>query len=28
LCEMYGSHAAFFHHSDTPHIVVEDHPDA
>lgn len=28
LTDMYGSHAAYLHHSDTPHIVVEDHPDA
>ncbi|NLN75340.1 MAG: metal ABC transporter ATP-binding protein [Armatimonadetes bacterium] len=28
LTDMYGSHAAYFHHSDTPHIVVEEHPDA
>ncbi len=26
--EMYGCHVAFLHHGESPHIVVEDHPDA
>lgn len=28
LAEMYGCHAAFLHHGEAPHIVVEDHGDA
>lgn len=28
LTEMYGGHAAFLHHGDAPHIVVEEHLDA
>jgi ABC-type Mn2+/Zn2+ transport system ATPase subunit len=28
LTEMYGGHAAFLHHGESPHIVVEEHLDA
>jgi len=28
LREMYGCHVAFLHHGESPHIVVEEHPDA
>lgn len=28
LRQMYGCHVAFLHHGESPHIVVEDHPDA
>lgn len=28
LREMYGCHVAFLHHGESPHIVVEEHPNA
>ena len=28
LTEMYGTHAAFLHHGESPHLVVEEHLDA